>query len=457
MERYPARTQIHYEPFESSGSPLPVKYGLPPEVRFCKRCVMSNQRAITTVEYKHTGKSKKDTISFREDGVCHACLYADMKKEIDWEERERQLQEICDRHRRNDGSYDCVVPGSGGKDSFYVSHQLKYKYGMHPLTVTWSPHIYTDWGWRNFQSWMHAGFDNILFTPNGRVHRLLTRLAVENLLHPFQPFILGQKFIAPRFAVNFNIPLIFYGELDAEYGGSIHDISPTIEHRFFGTADQTNIHLGGVNVDDLKKYFGINDNDLVPYTPLRLDEVKEKRIEMQVFGYYQNWHPQKNYYYAVEKGGFTASPERTAGTYSKYSSIDDKIDDFHYYTTFIKFGFGRATVDAAQEVRSGDITREEGVALVKRYDGEFPTRFVDELFRYLSIVPEEFLEASRMFEQPVMDTDYFLHLCERFRSPHLWMHRNGKWELRHTVWDETWSTGIDQREEAIHWKGNQYK
>ena len=90
------------------------------------------------------------------------------------------------------------MPGSGGKDSFYAAHLLKYKYGMHPLTVTWAPHIYTPWGWDNMQAWIHAGFDNYLCTPNGMTHRLLTRLATENLFHPFQPFILGQKQLAPQ-------------------------------------------------------------------------------------------------------------------------------------------------------------------------------------------------------------------------------------------------------------------
>ena len=115
---------------------------------------------------------------------------------------------------------------------------------------------------------------------------------------------------------------------------------------------------------------------------------------MHYLGYYLKWHPQSCYYYAVEHGGFQASPERTPGTYSKYNSIDDRIDDFHYYTTFIKFGIGRATYDAAQEIRSGDIDRDEGVALVKRFDGEFPERFADEIFRYLSIPEKEFPQAS---------------------------------------------------------------
>ena len=136
----------------------------------------------------------------------------------------------------------------------------------------------------------------------------------------------------------------------------------------------------------------------------------------------------------LEHGGFQASPERTPGTYSKYNSIDDKIDDFHYYTTFIKFGIGRATYDAAQEIRSGDIDRDEGVALVKRFDGEFPERFADEIFRYLSINEKEFPVASKQFEQAIMDRDYFMSLADQFRSPHLWKQENGEWKLRHSVW-----------------------
>ena len=133
---------------------------------------------------------------------------------------------------------------------------------------------------------------------------------------------------------------------------------------------------------------------------------------MHYLGYYLKWHPQSCYYYAVEHGGFQASPERTPGTYSKYNSIDDRIDDFHYYTTFIKFGIGRATYDAAQEIRSRDITREEGVALAKRFDGEFPERFAEEIFAYLSIPEKEFPVASKMFEQPIMDRA-LLHASRR--------------------------------------------
>ena len=111
------------------------------------------------------------------------------------------------------------------------------------------------------------------------------------------------------------------------------------------------------------------------------------------------------------------------------------VDDLHYYTTGIKFGRGRATEDAAQEIRSGEISREEGVALVGKYDIEYPERFEKELFDYLSISPEQFPIASKMFEKPIMDSEYFSSLSDQYRSPHIWTLKNGDWVLRHAVWN----------------------
>ena len=120
---------------------LETKFGLPAEVKFCTRCAISNQRPNSTVEYKHTSDSLKETIAFDAEGVCDACRAVEQKNNtVDWDQRERELRELCDRYRRTDGGYDCLVPGSGGKDSFFQSHKLKYEYGMNPLTITWAPH-----------------------------------------------------------------------------------------------------------------------------------------------------------------------------------------------------------------------------------------------------------------------------------------------------------------------------
>ena len=397
---------------------LEAKYGLPEKVIFCKKCVISNQRPASAVEFKHTLNVGHRTMNIGEDGICDACKFAEKKEQIDWLEREKELLKLLEKYRKNDGSYDCIVSASGGKDSVQTSHLLKYKYGMNPLTVTWPPILYTDYGLKNFNNWIEiGGFDNITFKPNGRAMRLLTKLAIENLLHPFQTFILGQKNLAPKIAVKYGIPLIFYGENEAEYGNPIADNATSLRDKSYFTAQNLNeLSLGGAPVPELISKYGLTMDDITPFLPLDYKELEKSNIQVHYMGYYVKWTPQESYYYAVEHTGFQARPFRTQGTYSKYSSIDDKIDDLHYYTTFIKFGIGRATYDASQEIRNKHLTREEGVALVKKFDGEFPDRYFNEVMDYLEIKPEKFLE-----------------LCDQFRSPHLWKKVNGEWKLRHTV------------------------
>ncbi len=409
---------------------LEAKYGLPSEVRFCKRCVISNQRPNSAVEYEHTAESKKTTINFDAEGICDACRVAERKANIDWTARNYELNKLCNAYRSNGNHYDCLVPGSGGKDSFYQAHVLKYQYHMNPLTVTWAPHLYTDWGRRNHQRWIDAGFDNYLMTPNSRVHRLLTRLAVDNLLHPFQPFMLGQKFLAPKLAALMNIPLVFYGENEAEYGNPMQDIAQAQrDHKYFCAGGPDKVFLGGTSCRDLVERYGLRPYDIAPYMPISPQILREKSIQVHYLGYYLRWHPQEAYYYAVEHGDFEPSPHRTPGTWSRYNSLDDKIDDLHYWTTFIKFGIGRATYDAAQEIRNGEMTRDESVEMVRKYDGEWPARFEDELMRYLSIDPATFPQASKQFEQPLMTVEHFKAHAEKFKSPHLW---DGD-KLRHIV------------------------
>ncbi len=427
-------------------------YGLPEDIKFCRSCVISNQRPSSSIEFRNDGRAPKQTINFDNYDICDACKVKDEKIHINWSERENELRELCDKFRRNDGKYDCLVPGSGGKDSFMTAHLLKYKYGMHPLTCTWAPHIYTDWGWKNHQAWIHAGFDNILFTPNGLVHRLITRLAVENLLHPFQPFILGQKNLSPKIAKQYDISLIFYGENEAEYGNPrSNSKSATMEYDFFAQNSEKDIFLGGSSLSDLRE-LGLQEVDWDPYLPSNPEDLISKNIEVHYLGYYEKWHPQSAYYYSIENGNFKSAPERNNGTFSTYSSLDDKIDDFHFHTTWIKFGIGRASHDASQEIRSGDLLRDEGVALVEKYDGEFPSRWSQEIFDYLSLPNEQFPIASKFFEEPIFNKEYYELLCDKFRSPHLWKWDNEKgWILRKTVFSDK---NIERNMEAYSWKGN---
>jgi N-acetyl sugar amidotransferase len=403
---------------ETEAQPYEARYGLPAEVLFCARCVISNQRPSSVVEFHNRPGQPKPTIAFDAAGICSACRYAEIKAKIDWRERERQLLDLCRSHRSRSGAYDCIVPGSGGKDSSFTAHILKYKYGMNPLTVTWAPHVYTEVGWRNFQSWIGSGLDNILVTPNSRIHRLLTRLAFLNLAHPFQPFIIGQKLVAPRLSALYGIPLIFYGENQAEYGNCIAENDrPTMSPDFYEQGpDPGRLVLGGVPVTYLERDHDIPRGELNPYLPVDGGRLKAIGTQVHYLGYYLKWDPQECYYYAAEHTGFIPNDQRTEGSYSRYSSIDDKIDPLHYYTTLIKFGIGRATYDAAQEIRTGKITRDEGVALVHRYDTEFPARYFPEMLEYMGLS-----EAT------------FRSVVDKARSPHLWKKEDGEWTLRRQV------------------------
>jgi len=394
--------------------------GLPQQVIFCRYCVISNQRPSSTVEFKSRLTDVKSTIEFDDENICSACHYnIEKNKNIDWNIREELLLDLFDKYRKNDGSYDVIVPGSGGKDSAYTSHLLKYKYGMNPLTVTWAPHKYTEIGWKNFENWIHVGgLDNVLFTPNGKLHRYLTQQAFLNLLHPFQPFIIGQRIIGPAMAAKFGVKLVMYGENQAEYGNNIEENgSPIMNRQFFSGTDFNSIILGGKSVESILSEGNFNKSDFSPYIPPSADYLAEKGVEVHYLGYYVKWDPQECYYYAVENTGFQANSERTEGTYSKYSSIDDQIDMFHYYTTLIKFGIGRATYDAAQEIRNGKITRDEGVNLVKKYDLEFPKKYFKDFLLYINI-------SEKLFHETV----------DKFRPPHIWNKAADQWHLRHSVW-----------------------
>jgi len=369
------------------------------KIVYCKRCVLSNQRPRTM---------------FNEDGICAPCLYSEFKKTmIDWDKREKELEKLCDKHRSKDGSWDVLVPGSGGKDSAYVAYVLKKKYGMHPLTVTWASSLYTDIGRENLERFIGSGFDNVLGSPNGEIHRKLCKITFTEFGDNFLPFAYGQINFPLQMAVRYKIPLVFFGEDgDVEYGGSFErydkpnlDLEYTIRTKFTSLSPE---HW---------KSFGIQVEDLRRYGSPSLKDLKSIGVEAHYFSYYDNWNPEQHYEVAKEHTGFRPNPEgRTEGTYTDFASLDDKTDGFHYYMAFIKFGIGRTTADTSHQIRDGLITRDEGVDLVHQYDGEFPSRYLKEFLEYME-----------------MDIDTLNKTIDKFRRPLIWRKSNGQWKLRQQV------------------------
>jgi len=378
------------------------------KVIYCNNCTMSNQRP---------------RIQFNEKGFCSPCVFHEYKnKFIDWDKREKELAALCDKHRKDDGSWDVIVPSSGGKDSSYVSYTLKKKYGMKPLTVTWASAVPTNIGSDNLFNMCYAGQDNILFTPNGNIHRKLSQASLKELGDNFIPFTYGQINVPLQCAVRFNIPFVMYGENgDLEYGGSVQEYNRptlkiatnTIEDKFSGLPRP--IAASGLPKENWLPE-GVKIEDLQLYLPPLKKELDKIRVEEYFFSYFEYWKPEQHYEIAKQHCGFKPNSTRSEGTYTNFASLDDKTDGFHYYLMFIKQGIGRATSDSAHQVRQEIITRDEGVELVRKYDGEFPSQHLDLFLDYIE-----------------MNIDELNQVFDKFRREIIWKKENNDWKLKQQI------------------------
>ena len=189
-----------------------------------------------------------------------------------------------------------------------------------------------------------GGIDSLLYTPSGPVHSFLTKIAFTKICHPFQPFVHGQKIIGPKIAEKFGIKLIMYGENQAEYGNPLDEnLNPFMDLNYYSIDDPLKIKFAGISLKEIINNTKFSLSDFNIYIPPKTSEIINKKIKVSYLGYFEKWDPQECYYYAVDNTGFRPSYERSMGTYSRYTEIDDKIVSFHFYTTFIKFGIGRAS------------------------------------------------------------------------------------------------------------------
>ena len=373
------------------------------KIIYCKNCVMSNQRP---------------SVHFNDEGICGQCLYSYYKNHmVDWDKREKELENLCDKFRSKDGTWDVIVPGSGGKDSSYVAYILKKKYGMNPLTVTWAPALYTQIGLENLHNFIQSGYDNILITPNGLIHKKLSKISFLKLGENFLPFSYGQIHLPLHIAIKFNIPFVMYGENgELEYGGSMKNLeNPIVD---FESDDYVIEQFSPSNKPTRPEKFlnTISINDLKLYRLPPLKELKKLGVVEHYFSYYENWKPEKHFQVSLKHLGFKANNKRSEGTYTNFASLDDKTDGLHYYLMFIKFGIGRATSDASHQIRDGIITRDEGVDYVHKFDGEFPKLYFKESLDYLGISENQFWKT-----------------VDKFRRKIIWKKEKKQWKLRHQV------------------------
>jgi len=366
------------------------------KIAYCTRCLMPNSRP---------------RIVFDDNGVCNACLYAERKhQEINWEERKQEFLQTLDRFRSKNGTWDCVVPWSGGKDSSSIAWKLKYEFNMNPLLVTFSPMMPNEVGNRNREALINAGFDHLFFRPNQKVHRRLAKRFFIERGNPKVAWDAGVNVTPVQVAVNYGIQLIFYAEHgETEYGGKvihadsskIRDFTEVIEHQ-----------VG----DDPLNWMDeeITEKDLQAYLYPDLDGIQKAGVTAYYFGYFNKWNMFENYHYIKDKINFTTHPQgRTVGTFTHFDSLDDKMDPLYYHMQYIKFGFGRAVRDASRLIQNGHMKRADGLEAARKYDDEFPNEFFKEVLEYLDL-----------------DEEAFHNIVDKHRNPEIWEQKNGEWKLK---------------------------
>ena len=364
-------------------------------VRYCRRCIMPDSRP---------------RVVFDADGVCNACHNADDKARIDWAARREEFLALVEPYRSRRGEWDCIVPWSGGKDSSTIAYRLKVEFGLNPLLVTFSPLLPTDIGDRNREALIQLGFDHVFCRPNQRVMRHFARRFFVERGNLKVAWDAGINAAPVRTAVSLGIPLVFYAEHgESEYGGRVlreesrrvRDLTEVIEHQIGD--DPANW------TDDV-----VGERDLNPYLYPDAADLARVGVKAFYFSYFFRWSMASNYEFIRTKIPFATHPAgRTPGTFTGFDSVDDKADNLYYYMQYVKFGFGRAVRDACRMIQNDRMTREEALDLARRFDGEFPAEYLDDILDYMHLSRAEFDE-----------------IVDRHRNPELWERHGGGWSLR---------------------------
>jgi N-acetyl sugar amidotransferase len=329
--------------------------------------------------------STRPRISFDERGWCNACIWKEKKTTLDWGERRKELENLLDRHRRSDGSFDCIVPVSGGKDGSYVAYNLKHKYGMNPLAVTVTPALSLELGDRNLRAFVESGYNHLSVNPSHETMRTLNKLGLIEMGFPYYGWLIAIHTAVIRVAMGLGVDLIFYGEDgEVEYGGS----TETSKNPIYDVHYQKMIYLEG-GYEKVLSASGVSGSDAYFFRFPDDVELKRHPIQLTHWSYFEDWDPYRNYLIAKEHCGLMEAEDSNAGTFTNFSQNDQALYALHTYLMYLKFGFGRANQDACIEVRRGAMDRQQAVNLVRMYDGHYPEEFIGKYLEYYRMTEAE--------------------------------------------------------------------
>ena len=350
-------------------------------MKFCKKCLYPNT---------------KPQLQFDERGICSACNNYKLKDEVDWGKKKVDLLHILDKYKSKDGSkYDCIIPVSGGKDSTFQTYTIKETFGLNPLAVNFHPHDQTEIGRKNLENLKQLGVDCIEFSANPLVYSKLAKFGLVELGDFQWPEHIGIFTIPVQVAVRYKIPLIIWGENpQLEYGQPTNIDTDTILDREWNEKNG-GYFLDKIKPKDMTKY-GFKTKELIPYIYPSDDDIRRIGVTGIFLGSYIKWDLFKQLDF-VKELGFSENDEVKEGTYDKWENLDVYFTVFHDYFKFLKYGFGRTTDHASIEIRYERITREQGIELVKKYEGKIPRKYLDKFLKSADISEQEFHDICDKF------------------------------------------------------------
>jgi N-acetyl sugar amidotransferase len=340
----------------------------------------------------------KPDLYLDDDGICNACRNYEQRKDIDWNARHLELLQVVDKFRSKDGrNWDCIVPVSGGKDSTYQVVRI-LQLGLNPLCVISTTCDLSAIGRKNIENLKRLGVDLIEVSPNPVVRAKLNRIGLTQVGDISWPEHVGIFTIPVRAAVQFNVPLIVWGENSQnEYGGPASAaVNSVLTRRWleeFGG-------LLGLRVADLIGYEELETKHLINYTYPSDEDLARVGVTGLFLGYYLPWDGLSNALIA-QANGFTSYHKAVEGSMVNYENLDNHQTGIHDYFKFLKFGFGRATDLACLHIRRGRLSRQDGLDAVNRLDGKFPWEYLgkslEEILRPLEMTVQEFISICDKF------------------------------------------------------------
>lgn len=304
-------------------------------------------------------------LDFDDDGVCMGCRVHEEKDQLDWDGRERRLAALLDGYRGR-GVYDCIVPVSGGRDSFFIVDQVIRRYGLNPLLVSFNRHYNTYAGIFNLEQLRsHLGADIVTQTLNPAVYARLMRLSLRQRGSVHWPYLAGSTVFPVQMAVRRRIPLIIWGAHQGleQVGMFSHRDEVEMSRRYRREHD-----LMGLEPEDAVGLDpDVSESDLAPLFYPEDRDLAAVGVRGIYLGNYLRWDVKAQHEAMLERYDYCVMAQPR--TFDTYSDVDCAIHGgLHDRIKLRKWGYGKATDHACREIRFGRLTRSQGAALARRYE-----------------------------------------------------------------------------------------